>query len=139
MCTDYCSTWFDRIPFVLLFGIATSAESFEDRLAGRSLRYLEGQQFDVIQSDDMLEKVFRVAVANPNLGLRVGPLLTRRILERQKDHVQNVQDFVESLKYAYMSHVYANYATIFLRLDLDFKDFPSDAFDAVRNLPSFKK
>ncbi|KAJ4296284.1 Origin recognition complex subunit 3 [Kalmusia sp. IMI 367209] len=136
---DLFYSWLDRIPFVLLFGIATSAESFEDRLSGKTLRYLEGQQFDVTQSDEILEKLFSVTVANPNLGLRMGPMLTRRILERQKDHVQSVQDFVESLKYAYMSHVYANYATIFLKSNSQFEEYSSDAFAAVRNLPSFRR
>ena len=56
------SSWLDRLPFVLLFGIATSAESFEDRLLGKSLRYLEGQKFDVTQSDEIVEKLDRKSV-----------------------------------------------------------------------------
>jgi hypothetical protein len=52
------SSWLDRLPFVLLFGIATSAESFEDRLSGKSLRYLDGEKFDVTQSDEIIEKLF---------------------------------------------------------------------------------
>lgn len=52
--------------------------------------------------------------------------------------MQNVQDFVDGLKYAYMSHFYASYPTIILKEDLAFKDLPSDAFEAVRNLPSFR-
>jgi origin recognition complex subunit 3 len=133
------SSWLDRLPFVLLFGIATSAESFEDRLVGNSLRYLEGQKFDVTQSDEIIEKLFSATIANPDLTLRVGPSLSRRILDRQRDHVQNVQDFSDGLKYAFMSHFYANYASIFLKDDLEAEDIPEDVFEAVRNLPSFRR
>jgi origin recognition complex subunit 3 len=124
---------------VLLFGIATSAESFEDRLSGKSLRYLEGQKFDVTQSDDIIEKLFSATVACPDVRLRIGSGLSRRMLDRQKDHVQNVQDFVDGLKYAYMSHFYASYPSLLLREELAFKDLSADVFEAVRNLPSFRR
>jgi origin recognition complex subunit 3 len=124
---------------VLLFGIATSAESFEDRLSGKSLRYLEGQIFDVTQSDDIIEKLFSATVARPDVRLRIGPGLSRRMLDRQKDHVQNVQDFVDGLKYAYMSHFYASYPSLLLQEGLAFKDLSADIFEAVRNLPSFRR
>ncbi|KAJ4345534.1 Origin recognition complex subunit 3 [Didymosphaeria variabile] len=132
---DLFYSWLDRLPFVLLLGIATSAESFEDRLSGKSLRYLDGQQFDVTQSDEIIEKLFRATVAHPGTEPQIGPAICRRIHERQKDHVQNVQDFVHGLKYAYMSHFYANPATIFLKPEPTFTDFSPEAFEAVRNLP----
>jgi origin recognition complex subunit 3 len=127
------------LPFVLLFGIATSAESFEERISGKSLRYLEGEKFDVTQSDEIIEELFSATVANTDVRLHIGPTLCRRMLDRQKDHVQNVQDFCDGLKYAYMSHFYASYPSIFLQSGLEFRDLPADAFKAVRNLPSFRR
>jgi origin recognition complex subunit 3 len=124
---------------VLLFGIATSAESFEERLAGNSLRYLEGQKFDVTQSDEIIEKLFRATVASTDARLHIGPNLCRRMLDRQKDHVQNTQDFCDGLKYAYMSHFYASVPSIFLTHDVTFGDVSADAFEAVRTLPSFRQ
>ena len=134
-----CSSWLDRLPFFLLFGIATSSESFEDRLSGKTLRYLEGQRFDVIQSSEIIEKLFGATVASTDIPLRIGPNLSRRILERQRDHVQNVQDFSDGLKYAYMSHFYANVTSIFLDKAITFEQLSSEVFDAVRTLPSFRK
>jgi origin recognition complex subunit 3 len=146
-----CSSWLDRLPFILLFGIATSAESFEDRLSGKSLRYLDGQKFDVTQSDEIIEKLFKATIAYANELVsesteeyttvlpRIGPNIAQRILDRQKDHVQNTQDFADGLKYAYMSHFYASYPTVFLGKGLSFDDVDSDAFEAVRNLPSFRR
>ncbi|ORY19386.1 origin recognition complex subunit [Clohesyomyces aquaticus] len=136
---DLLYSWLDRLPFVLLFGIATSTESFEDRLSGRVLRYLEGQKFDVTQSDEIIDKLFRATVASTDVSLRIGPNLARRVLGRQKDHLQNVQDFSDGLKYAYMSHFYANQLSIFLKVELALKDLTSDAFEATRNLPSFRR
>lgn len=124
---------------MLLFGIATSAESFEDRLSGKSLRYLQGDKFDVTQSDDIIEKLFSATVASTEIRLHVGPNLCRRILDRQKDHVQNIQDFCDGLKYAYMSHFYANYPSILLKDGINFESLPAEAFDAIRNLPSFRR
>ncbi|KAH7123848.1 origin recognition complex subunit [Dendryphion nanum] len=136
---DLLYAWLDRLPFVLLFGIATSAESFEERLSGKTLRLLDGQKFDVTQSGDIIEKLFLAAVASHDAPIRIGPILSRRILDRQKDHVQNVQDFTDGLKYAYMSHFYASYPTLLLKDGLSFKDTPSDVFAAIRNLPSFRR
>ncbi|KAH5282166.1 hypothetical protein HBI71_000730 [Parastagonospora nodorum] len=136
---DLFHSWLDRLPFVLLFGIATSAESFEDRLSGKSMRYLEGEKFDVTQSDEIIEELFKATVANTNVRLHIGPTICRRMLDRQKDHVQNVQDFCDGLKYAYMSHFYACYPSIFFRRDIALSDFPADAFEAVRNLSSFRR
>jgi origin recognition complex subunit 3 len=136
---DFYRSWLDRLPFALLFGIATSAESFEDRLSGKTLRYLEGQKFDVTQSDEVVEKLFAATVARTDGELRIGPSICRRMLDRQKDHVQNVQDFCDGLKYAYMSHFYASYPSIFLRQKTTFQEVPADAFEAIRYLPSFRR
>ncbi|KAI4611241.1 hypothetical protein J4E83_008184 [Alternaria metachromatica] len=136
---DLLHSWLDRLPFVLLFGIATSAESFEERLAGNSLRYLEGQKFDVTQSDEIIEKLFRATVASTDSRLHIGPNLCRRMLDRQKDHVQNTQDFCDGLKYAYMSHFYASVPSVFLTHDVTPGDLSADAFEAARTLPSFRQ
>ncbi|KAF2662929.1 hypothetical protein K491DRAFT_584527 [Lophiostoma macrostomum CBS 122681] len=136
---DLFHSWLDRLPFVLLFGISTSAESFEDRLSGKSLRQLDGQKFDVTQSDEIVEKLFRATTASTEVQLQMGPNLMRRILDRQKDHVQNIQDYSDGIKYASMSHFFANHTSIFLQPDLSFRALDAHAFEAVRNLPSFRR
>jgi origin recognition complex subunit 3 len=60
------------------------------------------------------------------------------MLDRQKDHVQNTQDFCDGLKYAYMSHFYASVPSVFLKHDVAFEQVSADAFEAVRTLPSFR-
>ena len=103
------------------------------------MRYLEGQRFDVTQSDDIIEKLFGATVASLDNRLFVGPQLCRSMLDRQKDYVQNVQDFCDGLRYAFMSHFYARVPSILLNADIKFEDLESDVLEAVRNMPTFRR
>ncbi|KAF2088296.1 hypothetical protein K490DRAFT_40083 [Saccharata proteae CBS 121410] len=133
------SAWRDRIPFILLFGIATSAESFQEKLPTAAIRCLDGQKFDVVQADVVLEQVFSSMFDGENVPLRLGPALVRRLLERHRDHIQSIESFVDALKYAYMSHFFANPLSIFLQPDLEYRDVSGDVMEALRNLDSFRK
>jgi origin recognition complex subunit 3 len=92
------SSWVDRIPFVLLFGIATSVDLFHERLSRAASRCLYGAQFDVEQISLILERVFQKAIAGSKAPLRLGPTLVSSLMERQHDHVQSVQAFTAALK-----------------------------------------
>ncbi|KAF2836280.1 hypothetical protein M501DRAFT_997018 [Patellaria atrata CBS 101060] len=143
----------DRIPFVLLFGIATSVESFQERLTGATIKRLHGEKFDVIQADELFEQVFKSTIecGDDEWVLRIGSTLAGRLLDRQKDHILSVEAFIDALKYAYMSHFFANPLSILLRTahleqqdaskqeEPYFKDIPKDHFEALRNLPSFRR
>lgn len=61
------------------------------------------------------------------------------MLDRQKDYVQNVQDFCDGLRYAYMSHFYASVPSVFLNPEIGYKDVQMDVLEAVRNVPSFRR
>jgi origin recognition complex subunit 3 len=88
----------DRIPFVLLFGIATSIELFNERLSRVASRCLYGSQFDVEQTSSVLENVFQKVIAGAKTSLRLGPQLVSSLMERQNDHVQSIQAFTAALK-----------------------------------------
>ena len=92
------SSWIDRIPFVVLFGIATSVDLFHERLSRAASRCLYGAQFDVEQTSLILERVFQNAVAGSKAPLRLGPVFVSSLMERQHDHVQSVQAFTTALK-----------------------------------------
>jgi len=92
------SSWVDRIPFVLLFGIATSLDLFHERLSRAASRFLDGVQFDVEQTSSVLERIFQRAVAGTEAPLRLGTMLVSNLMERQHDHVQSVQSFIAALK-----------------------------------------
>ncbi|KAI5786597.1 origin recognition complex subunit 3 N-terminus-domain-containing protein [Pyronema domesticum] len=137
------SAYLGRIPFVLLMGIATSLEIFHEKLPKAVIRMMQGEKFDVERADELLALVFNDAVLGPKSILRLGPSVSDIIIERQKNHTQSIQTFMSALKYAYMSHFYANPLSILLA----FLDDPAGLkkmltpqhLDAIRTLPSFRK
>jgi len=124
---------------VLLFGIATSVENFHEKLPRATLRLLEGQQFDAAQSEEILEKVFWKTIDDPDIALRIGSDLGQMLMDTQRDHVQSVAVFINSIKYAYMSHCFANRLSVFLKNDLQFDEVTKEDMEALRNLPSFRE
>lgn len=93
-----CSSWRPRIPFTLLFGIATSVELLQARLLKSACRLIYGAQFDCVQIGTILEAVFKGAVASGDVQLRLGAPLLRDMLDRQHDQVAGIQAFISSLK-----------------------------------------
>ncbi|KAI6785930.1 Origin recognition complex subunit-like protein [Emericellopsis cladophorae] len=102
------NAWRSRVPFTLLFGVATSTELLQARLLKSVCQQIYGAQFDAVQSGSILETVFKIAVAAADVPVRIAGPLLRSMLERQQDQVAGIQSFVSSLKYAYMCHFYAN-------------------------------
>jgi origin recognition complex subunit 3 len=96
--TNQDSSWLDRIPFILLFGIATSVELFHERLSRAASRCLHGVQFDVEQTSSLLERIFQKAVAGAGAPIRLSAAVVSNLIERQQDHVQSVQSFIAALK-----------------------------------------
>ncbi|KAI6716843.1 hypothetical protein JHW43_000576 [Diplocarpon mali] len=136
------SSWKDRIPFVLLFGIATSIDLFRERLSRAASRCLEGRQFDVEQTSSLLERVFLKAVAGAEAPLRLGAGLLSALIDRQEDHIQSIQSFIAALKYAYMCHFYGNPLSILTgqtNISSVMEIFQCQHLELLRMLPSFKK
>ncbi|KAI5466668.1 origin recognition complex subunit 3 N-terminus-domain-containing protein [Mariannaea sp. PMI_226] len=132
-------SWRPRIPFTLLFGIATSVELLQARLLKSACQLVYGAQFDVIQTAAILETVFKTSVAAADVPVHLGPLLLRSMLDRQRDQVSGIQTFVMSLKYAYMCHFYANPLSVFLTDDYQSLDPLQLAhIEAIRNTPSVR-
>lgn len=95
---DIYSSWRPQIPFTLLFGIATSIDLLESRLLKSACRLIHGEQFDCVQTDTILENVFKGAVISSDVPLRLGPQILRSMLDRQRDHMAGIQAFISSLK-----------------------------------------
>lgn len=141
--TGICSAYLDRIPFILLLGVATSIEIFHEKVPKSIIRLMRGEKFDVERAEECLAKIFNDATIGPQSVLRLGPSLCDFLLRRQKNHTQSIQAFVAALKYTYMSHFYANPLSIFLAF-LDDPDGLNQALkpeylEAVRNLQSFRR
>ncbi|KAK7423370.1 Origin recognition complex subunit 3 [Neonectria punicea] len=132
-------SWRPRIPFTLLFGIATSVELLQARLLKSACQLVYGAQFDVIQTAAILETVFKTAVAAADVPVHLGPSLLRSMLDRQHDQVSGIQTFVMSLKYAYMCHFYANPLSVFVSPGSKALDaLQPEHIEATRNTASFR-
>ncbi|KAF2099463.1 hypothetical protein NA57DRAFT_38384 [Rhizodiscina lignyota] len=131
--------WRNRIPFVILFGIATSTDAFQDRLSRSALRCLQGKEFDVVQTDDLFEQVFLTTIDGNERHLWIGPELMSTFLNRQKDHAQNVTEFIDALKYAHMCHFFANSVSILMSTEAHGKvEISRHLCYTLRHLPSFE-
>ncbi|KAF8456315.1 origin recognition complex subunit 3 N-terminus-domain-containing protein [Terfezia claveryi] len=137
------SAYLNRIPFTLLLGVATSIEIFHEKVPKSIIRLMRGEKFDVERAEECLARIFDDATIGAKSMLRLGPSLSDFLFRRQKNHTQSIQAFVAALKYAYMSHFYANPLSIFLAFvdDLDGLDeaLKPEYLEAVRNLPSFRR
>ncbi|KAK8049584.1 origin recognition complex subunit [Apiospora phragmitis] len=132
------SSWLDRIPFKLLFGVATSVELFQARLLKSTCQLLYGRQFDVEQADTIVEKIFKTAVAHVDAPLRIGPVSLQMVLSRQRDQAAGIPVFVSSLKYAYMCHFYTNPFSILLADNAPQVALQAEHLEVARSLSSFR-
>ncbi|KAI0447920.1 origin recognition complex subunit 3 N-terminus-domain-containing protein [Xylaria telfairii] len=132
-------SWLDRIPFAFLFGVATSVELFEARLLKSTCQCLYGDQFDVEQAASIIDKIFKTAVAHSEAPILLGPNLVGSLLERQREQVASIQDFIKSLKYAYMCHFYANPLSFLVSDGLNSDTLESKHVEIIRCLPSFRQ
>ncbi|KAF4961125.1 hypothetical protein FSARC_10247 [Fusarium sarcochroum] len=128
-------SWRPRIPFTLLFGIATSVELLQARLLKAACQQIYGAQFDVIQTSVILETVFKAAVAAADAPVRLGASLLRSMLDRQHDQVSGIQTFTMSLKYAHMCHFYANPLSVLGHTPL----LQPEHTEAIRHVDSFRE
>ncbi|CCF43521.1 origin recognition complex subunit [Colletotrichum higginsianum] len=135
------NSWRPKIPFILLFGIATSVELLQARLLKSACQHLHGAQFDVVQTGVILEQIFKPAVAGMDTALALGQTLLQSLVERQQDQVASIQSFVASIKYAYMCHFYANPLSLFSMEDDEMNSelVQDEHLEAIRSLPSFRR
>ncbi|KAM0563966.1 hypothetical protein ACHAPJ_000174 [Fusarium lateritium] len=129
------NSWRPRIPFTLLFGIATSVELLQARLLKAACQQIYGAQFDVIQTSAILETVFKAAVAAADAPVRLGASLLHSMLDRQHDQVSGIQTFTMSLKYAHMCHFYANPLSVLGHTPL----LQPEHAEAIRHVDSFRE
>lgn len=94
---DQLSSWKDRIPFVLLFNIATSIELFEEKLSQSTIKLLKGTRFDLAEVD--FDVLFTAAMRHVGpSSVVLGPGLSNTILKRHRETLQSNNDFIRTLK-----------------------------------------
>ncbi|KAL2004373.1 hypothetical protein VTN02DRAFT_2019 [Thermoascus thermophilus] len=133
------SSWLDRIPFTLLFGIATSVELFEGRLARSTVALLQGRRFEIHDAGDSNDRVYEALQTNQDVRLWLGHNVTSVLFEKSRDYFQSPEAFGRTVKYAYMSHFFANSLAVLLSDSVSTNLSQSELCEAIRNLPSFRR
>ena len=116
--TNEQSSWKDRIPFILFFGITTSVELFQSKLSSRAVRCLKGQCFAIehLDVETILMDLQKAQLQNISLRRQketskgvttapwLGSSLTKRIMAKQLNHVQSHSAFTRALKVGRYDH-----------------------------------
>ncbi|KAJ5082001.1 hypothetical protein N7532_011044 [Penicillium argentinense] len=142
MLTDLLSlfeSWLDRIPFTLLLGISTSVELFEGRLPRSCVSLLQGKHFEVQEAGNCVDRIYGALQAGTDNKLWLGRNITSTLFEKASDYFQTPETFSRMVKYAYMSHCFANpLSALLLPGPANPERFQGSFLEAVRNLPSFR-
>ncbi|KAE8145136.1 origin recognition complex subunit 3 N-terminus-domain-containing protein [Aspergillus avenaceus] len=132
------SSWLDRIPFSLLFGISTSVELFEGRLPRSSVALLRGKYFEIHGASNCVDRIYERLQAEPTGRFWIGRGITGVLFEKSNDFFQTPEAFSRTVKYAYMMHFFANPVSVLLS-DEASKVQREPLCEAIRNLPSFRR
>ncbi|OQE00606.1 hypothetical protein PENVUL_c049G00932 [Penicillium vulpinum] len=131
-------SWLDRIPFTVLLGISTSVELFEGRLPRSCVALLQGKHFEVQEAGNCVNRIYETIQADLNTSLWLGRNVTSTLFENTSDYFQSPEAFSRMVKYAYMSHFFANPLAVLLANPDSTVLTQSKLCKAIRNLPSFR-
>ncbi|KAG0351986.1 Origin recognition complex subunit 3 [Podila minutissima] len=139
-----CSNYQDRIQFVLLMGLATSMDALHQGLPKSALSLLQTRKFQMQQSNECLTAIVEDLFIHANVGLMVGPLPLKQLIDQFMHYNFSVGGFVSNLKYIVMHHYYANPLSILCDRSLSSESPALDLleeghFDHLRMLPSFQR
>ena len=96
--TTCVSSWLDRIPFVLLFGIATSVEIFEGTLPRSMVNRLQGSRFGVQNSMNLVDLIYGNLQKRRNGILWLGHNVSSILFGKSRDHFQSLESFCNGFK-----------------------------------------
>ncbi|KAE8376213.1 origin recognition complex subunit 3 N-terminus-domain-containing protein [Aspergillus bertholletiae] len=133
------SSWLDRIPFTLLFGISTSVELFEGRLPRSSVALLRGRYFEIHGASNCVDRMYERLQADQNGRFWLGRNITGVLFEKSNDYFQTPEAFSRTVKYAYMTHFFANPLAMLLSDEVSVNRQQVKLCEAIRNLPSFRR
>ncbi|KAG0210938.1 Origin recognition complex subunit 3 [Mortierella sp. NVP41] len=93
-----CSNYQDRIPFVLLMGLATSIDALHQGLPKAVLSRLQTRKFQMQQSSQCLTAIIEDLFIHANVSLMVGPLPLKQLIDQFIHYNFSVGGFISNLK-----------------------------------------
>ncbi|OZJ02637.1 hypothetical protein BZG36_04165 [Bifiguratus adelaidae] len=109
-----CSSYRDSLPFILLFGVATTTDIVHQTLNQSVLCLLNVRQFRLQQAEVWLENLIDQLLIRPT-NIKLGPQMYRYILDQFFLHNLSTTTVVSNIKYFLMHHFYGNPLSVFSR------------------------
>ncbi len=140
--TDFLSVinaWKDRIPFILLIGISTTVDLFEARLPKSTIQLLDCTLFDVSKETHPYLQMYQSSVGKLNaLTLSLGPVVSNTLAEMAREQDTSAGGYRRAIKYATMSHFFANALAVFLDPEMQDEKPDREICEAIRSTDSFR-
>jgi origin recognition complex subunit 3 len=125
---------------VLVFEIATSVTLFQEKLSRGTVRLLKGISFDSTDSKEIIERMFRAVIDQPTpRSFIIGPRVLQQLLDRQTEHIQSTRAFMQSLKFLYMTHYFANALSVVQHIPENETGLQKEQYEAIKHLTSFQR
>ncbi|EXJ74217.1 uncharacterized protein A1O5_02512 [Cladophialophora psammophila CBS 110553] len=134
-------SWSDRIPIILFIGISTTVELFESRLSRLTVSLLDAQIFETsshLNVEDRLFALYATIQHGQNADVFLGPSVVRVLATLAEDQGSTPETFARAIKYAYMSHFFANPLSMLCIESGTPSPWPPVLCQATRNLASFR-
>lgn len=97
------SSWLDRIPFVLLFGIATSSELFETSLPQSTAALIQGRCFNMHDVGGSIDRIYESFQIDPDVKLWLGHRPSSFLFQKSRDYFQSPESFACQVKVCFSS------------------------------------
>ncbi|KAJ5552958.1 hypothetical protein N7494_002336 [Penicillium frequentans] len=128
----------DLFHYSLLLGISTSVELFEGRLPRSCVSLLQGKHFEVQEAGNCVDRIYEALQTSSDGRIWVGRNITSTLFEKATDYFQTPEAFSRMVKYACMSHFFANPLAVLLGNPHKSILSQGQFCEAIRNLPSFR-
>ncbi len=132
-------SWSDRIPFLLLVGVSTTTELFETRFSRSSISLLDAHvlETNIPTGGDPLFHLYEKIQLDRDTEVFLGSSVVNVLADLADDQATTPDSLTRTMKYAYMSHFFANPSSA---LSSRSNKIPWDPalYKAIRTLPSFK-
>ncbi|KEF59998.1 uncharacterized protein A1O9_04847 [Exophiala aquamarina CBS 119918] len=103
------NSWINRVPFNLLINISTTIELFESRLSRSVAALMDAKAFhSTDDTADPLYSIYSAVQHSHQSNVFLGPAVLKVISGLAEDQTTTATTFVRAIKYAFMSHFFAN-------------------------------
>ena len=136
-----CSLYVDKLPIVLLFGIATIPGVVHQLLPRSISSFLSIEKFHAQPAITYLLEVIERILITPEFSFKLGPKVFQYLYENFLFHDFSLQNFIFGLKFCMMDHFYGNPLSLLcLKSNNDLlHEFSHEQLEIVRKSSSFRR